>query len=178
MNKLNLVVSSFLLFTVACSAAPEPGNGGGGNTTGALDDTDAGTAKKGNGTQIEAQDCSKPLVAANISGGCNLRLVTPQPCEEIDLSNGRSYEFAWTTDGSGCETPWTVYVGGNPLEDGNILSAQLSTDVSSGITKTGGVINVTAQDLAQLKSDNGYYTWTVKSYYGSQPATVTFKVVK
>lgn len=179
MNKTTLFVSSFLLLTVACSAAPETANGGnggfGGGSSGNAQNGDAGSSQ---GAQIEAQDCHTPLVAARLSGGCNIRLVSPQPCEEIDLSNGRSYELAWTTDGSGCETPWTIYVGGNPLRDDNILSAKLSENVSQGITKTGGIVNVTAADLAQLKSDNGYYTWTVASYYGSQPASVTFKVNK
>ncbi len=43
---------------------------------------------------------------------------------------------------------------------------------------TGGLAWVTAADLAALTSDNGIYHWVVAGYYGSHPASQTFRVRK
>ncbi len=119
-----------------------------------------------------------PILPANVTGGCRIRLVTPAEGETIDLSNGKSYEFAWTTDGTTCETPYTVYAAGNPanLETGeNIISGKVPVSVGQ-VSKTGGFINVTYQDLGELKSSDGTYHWCMASFYGSHPASVSFKV--
>ncbi len=179
---------------VGCSSGtftPGAGDGGAlgdggpsteGGSTPAQADGAAGTTFPGvggdSGPSQAGGDCRTPAVPGEITGGCNLRLVTPAACEEIDLSGGKSYEFAWTTDGAGCETPWTFYVAGNPVTDENTGGVQLSTDTSAGISGTGGVVRVTAADLGNLKSDNGLYHWTVRSFYGSQPPSNAFRIRK
>lgn len=176
--KLSAVVA--LLSVAACSAAPatssSPLSGLGSSDTQEQQGQDGAQQPSQNGATASAADCHESIVPDGSTAGCYIRLVSPQPCEEIDLSNGKSYEFAWTTDGSGCETPWTVIGAGNPASDANSVSVQLSENVEQGISKTGGVIRVTAADLASLKSDNGLYHWVVKSYYGSHPASVAFTV--
>ena len=94
------------------------------------------------------------------------------------FSGGKSYEVAWTTNGTGCETPWKLCAAGSPVSDPNSLCVNLSEDVSAGISKTGGVLNVTAADLAGLSSDTGWYHVMVGSYYGSHNGTVAFYLQK
>lgn len=127
--------------------------------------------------------CDIVLIPDETSGGCNVRLVEPAACEEIDLTNGKEYVFGWTTDGSYCETPWTFYIAGNPanLATGeNIYWKQFSTDISIGISHTGGLVRLSAASLESLglTSDNGIYHWLVVSWYGSHPASRTFRVKK
>ena len=123
--------------------------------------------------------CDAVYLAAEVTGGCNIQLVTPNKCEEIDLTNGKTYQFAWTTGGTMCETPYTLYVAGNPVTPENTKEWSFSEDVSNGITKTGGgVVNADASALDGLTSDNGIYHWVVKGYYGSHPASRTFRVKK
>ena len=122
--------------------------------------------------------CTEPVAVADISGGCAPRLVTPAACTEIDLTEGKTYEFAWTTDGSGCETPWTLFLAGNPATAENTVTVQLSTNTAEGVSKTGGVAYATANDFAQLRTDNGLYHWMVASHYGSHPASAAFTVKK
>lgn len=150
---------------VAMAETPSPG--GAPATAGA-------PAAGGAGAGVRSDDCRVQLLPPNPAGGCRLRLVTPAPCETVDLSGGRRYEFAWTTDGSGCETPWTIQVAGNPITPENLRSAQLSTDVERGITRTGGVLYLSSADLDGLRSDNGLYHWSVQSHYGAHPGTHTF----
>jgi hypothetical protein len=156
--------------------AEEPTNEQDGNANKTTSSSSSSSSSSSGGASATCD--AAPAIPAAISGGCAPRLVTPSVCEEIDLSNGQSYEFAWTTDGTGCETPWTVCVGGNPLTDANSGCVKLSTNLSNGISRTGGVVRVTANDLAGLQSDNGTYHWIVKSYYGSHPASVAFKIKK
>lgn len=125
--------------------------------------------------------CNVVLVDDATSGGCNIRLVEPAACEEIDLSNGKEYTFGWTTDGSYCETPWTFYLAGNPanaLTGANTYAQDFSTDVNLGITHYGGLVRLSAAALdgLGLTSDNGVYHWLVAGWYGSHPASRAFRV--
>ncbi len=127
------------------------------------------------------QSCLVTLVQDNTTGGCHVRLQEPAACEEIDLSNGKEYLLGWTTDGTYCETPWTLYLAGNPANlatGNNIYSQQFSTDVSVGITHYGGLVRISAKTLTNLglTSDNGIYHWVVVSWYGSHPASQAFRV--
>ncbi len=125
--------------------------------------------------------CNVVLVPDGTSGGCNIRLVEPAACEEIDLTNGKEFLFGWTTDGSYCETPWRFYLAGNPanlVTGENIYWKDFSTDSSLGISHTGGLVRLsaTALDSLGLTSDNGIYHWLVTGWYGSHPASHTFRV--
>lgn len=135
----------------------------------------------GSGAKIAAAACNPTkAVPAEITGGCTLRLVTPAPCEEIDLTNGKSYEFAWTTDGGDCETPYKLHIGGNPIDPatgGNLYTWSLSARAGQ-ISRKGGYSHITAADLDGLTSDNGTYHWDVFGWYGSHPASQTFRVKK
>ncbi len=151
---------SFLIL-IACSKDDSSKSGGNNNTT-----------------TNPVVKCDTSVVGDATSGGCNARLVTPVMCETIDLRNGKTYEFAWTTDGTTCETPWNFQIGGNPVTQNNIKSWSLSTNVNEGITGKGGIVRINAQTLDGLTTDNGLYHWVVESYYGSHPASKTFKVLK
>ncbi|MDO9103953.1 MAG: hypothetical protein Q7U57_03220 [Methylovulum sp.] len=127
--------------------------------------------------------CNVALVPDNTSGGCYVRLVEPAACTEIDLTNGKTYLFGWTTDGSYCETPWRFYIAGNPanlVTGENIYWKDFSTDSSAGISHTGGLVRLSAAalDSLGLTSDNGVYHWVVVSWFGSHPASQTFRVKK
>src|SRR4051812_33313692 len=99
-----------LLFAAACTVAPAPTTGttGAANDPTSSDDVATGEhdatnpsapssapASGGSSTApASGADCHAEVIPAGESGGCFVRLVSPQPCEEIDLSNGQSYEFA------------------------------------------------------------------------------------
>lgn len=126
--------------------------------------------------------CNIVLVDDATSGGCNIRLVEPANCEEIDLTGGKEYVFGWTTDGTYCETPWTFYIAGNPADPNtgkNIYGQNFSTNVD-GITHYGGLVRLSAATLDSLglTTNNGIYHWVVVSWYGSHPASQTFRVKK
>ncbi|MES2559992.1 MAG: hypothetical protein V4590_09645 [Bacteroidota bacterium] len=141
-------------------------------------DSSATTTTTGTTTTAPTVKCDTSIVKAKTGSGCYPRLVTPVMCETIDLSGGKTYEIAWTTDGTICETPWTLQIAGNPLSNTNIKSWSLSTNVNTGITKYGGIVRISAADLEGLTTDNGLYHWTVASFYDSYPASQTFKVKK
>lgn len=123
-------------------------------------------------------NCDVVALPASISGGCVPTLVSPSKCQVVDLTNGKSFQFAWTTNGTYCETPWTLLIAGNPAVETNTLSWSLSEDVSNGITHSGGIININAASLAGITSTDGVYHWVIAGYYGSHPASVAFRVKK
>ncbi|OGL38985.1 MAG: hypothetical protein A3C43_08865 [Candidatus Schekmanbacteria bacterium RIFCSPHIGHO2_02_FULL_38_11] len=101
--------------------------------------------------------------------------MVPANCEEITLP----YLFAWTTNGTYCETPYKFFIGGNPWTEANTWQWSLSEDVSGypQIVKSGVSAKwVTAADLANLTTDNGIYHWVVTGWSGSHPASQTFRV--
>ena len=106
------------------------------------------------------------------------QIVTPRACEAIDLSGGRTYEIGWTTNGTGCETPWKLCVVGSPATEANGGCVELSTDVTQGISSTGGVIRLNASNLTGITSDTGYYHLVIASFYGSHLGSVAFRVKK
>ncbi len=140
--------------------------------------------KKDSGTETPAPqpaaqvNCDTVFLTANITGGCLLRSVTPAKCQEVDLRNGATFEFAWTSDGTFCETPWRLSIAGNPVTANNIKQWSLSVNTSTGITSYGGIVNVNAADLEGLTSYNGVYHWLIESFHESHPATIAFKVKK
>lgn len=146
--------------------------------SGASAQQSGGAAPVGRNGTAPAQDCGAVALAANVTGGCAIRLATPARCEDVDLTGGQSYEFAWTTDGTNCETPYTLIISGNPASEANAVSWKLSTNVEQGITRNGGITYITASDLEGLTSDNGLYHWVVIGYYGSHPDSQTFRVRK
>lgn len=102
--------------------------------------------------------------------------MTPALCELVDLSGGATYEIAWTTDGTGCETPWKVCAAGSPVTDENSACVELSTNVDEGISKTGGIYRVSAADLEGLTSESGVYHLLVASFHQSHAGSVAFRV--
>lgn len=124
--------------------------------------------------------CGAPAVSDATAGGCRIRLVTPKPCETIDLSAGKQYEFAWTTDGTFCETPFNLYIGGNPINvdtGENIFSWSYSKNAGY-VSNYGGIAYYTADQLAEIVSKDGTFQWTVASYHGSRPGSVVFRINK
>jgi hypothetical protein len=122
-------------------------------------------------------DCNVSVVAAVPGQGCSIRMVTPNRCEQVDLSNGKSYEFAWTTDGTWCETPFKLYLAGNPVSEANSKVFSYSTNYKNGmITHNGGLDALTAADFEGLTSDNGLYHWMLAGFHGSHPESQAFYV--
>ncbi|MBX3210032.1 MAG: hypothetical protein KF764_33690 [Labilithrix sp.] len=155
-----------------------PGNASSGDTDGGADPGTASSSSGdgSSGSGAPSGDCAVQQIAPAESGGCAARIVTPRVCELVDLSGGGTYELAWTTDGTGCETPWKVCLGGSPLSDPNSRCVELSTDVNAGITRTGGVVNMTASDFDGLTSADGVYHLLVASFYGSHLGSLGFRV--
>jgi hypothetical protein len=152
-----------LIAAVATTSCSQSGGGSGGN---------GGLGKPGGGA------CSaQPALAANLTGGCRIRMVTPGDCAEVDLSNGQVYEFAWTTDGTGCETPFKIIAAGSPPTGENSVELTVPTN-GPAITRQGGLINVTLAELKTLglTSDNGEYHWVVMSFHGAHPQSQVFRV--
>ncbi len=168
-----------LVSLVACG--PDGGGSGGTSAGGAAGQTGAAGAAPGGGGSPGgnpgAASCAQQITP-NPTGGCAPRVVTPAVCAEVDLTNGQSYEVAWTTDGTGCETPWTACVAGNPVSDPNSVCVKLSENVNAGISRTGGIANIAASDLEGLTSDNGVYHLLIASFYGSHLGSVAFRVKK
>jgi hypothetical protein len=131
-------------------------------------------------------DCpSTSPLAAEWSGGCQMSLSTAV-CSTADLTGGKSFELAWSTNTTFCEGPHTVYLGGDPpssWQTGNLVTFSiLSTvgpDARQGMTRNiGGYLNINAQDLANLTSASGVYYYRVASFHGSASEVRAFHVLK
>jgi hypothetical protein len=150
------------------------------------DDKKSGSGTGGGGQGQTA--CGTPLTVDHTSGGCRIRLVTPGQCSTVDVSGENIYEFAWTTDGTNCELPYTIYVAGHPAsvtqnEDGSVTLENVFTtkiNRSDFVSNTGGVIRVNRETFEGLgiTSDNGTYQWQVDSFYKSGPGSNIFRLVK
>lgn len=160
-----VLLSLFSSLTIA-SCGLVGGSSGGSGGSGA-------PGKSGGSGNCSAQ----PALAANITGGCSIRMVSPTDCAEIDLSNGKSFEFAWTTDGTGCETPFKIIAAGSPPTAENSVELSIPTN-GAAITRQGGLINVTLAELKNLglTSQNGEFHWVVMSFHGSHPQSQAFRV--
>lgn len=122
-------------------------------------------------------NCDTVALPDNSVNGCYIELRTPKKCDEVDVSNGKLYEFAWSTNGTTCETPWSLTIAGNPPTANNQKTFTLSTNGGT-ITQKGGIINANSATFDGLTSYNGVYHWVISSYYGSYPASVAFKLKK
>jgi hypothetical protein len=149
----------------AGGGTPPPAEGGGNGNTGAGTGGGAGVGGIGD------------FRSDKTSGGCRVRLVSPTHGQELDLRQGKSASLEWTTDGTTCETPWKLHVAGVPFSQDR--TAILSINTNGGtITQKGGILPFNAQDLAGLPGDNGVYHWTIESFHGSAPASISFRVIK
>ena len=157
-SSLSIAFFIAAIFTTSCS---QSGSGSGG-----------GLGKPSGGACT-----AQPALEANVTGGCRIRMVTPGNCAEVDLSKGQVFEFAWTTDGTGCETPYKIIAAGSPPTAGNSVELTVPTD-GAAITRQGGLLNVTLAELKNLglTSDNGEYHWVVMSFHGSHPQSQVFRV--
>lgn len=173
-----LVITTSALGALTLAACSSDGGDGGGPGTGGFagNQSGAGGAAPAGGSP-GAATCAQ-AIPPEPSGGCSPRIVTPSTCADVDLTAGKVYEVAWTTDGSGCETPWTACLAGNPVSDANSACVKLSENVNAGITRTGGIANISASDFDGLTSDNGVYHLLVASFYGSHLGSVAFRVKK
>lgn len=179
-----LAVVAPLALVVACSGGatgPSTSGSGADGGTGSGSGSGAGNGSgtgsgSGSGTGSGAADCGEQAIPPALSGGCAPRVVTPAVCELVDLSGGSTYEIAWTTDGTGCETPWKLCAAGTPVTDENSACVELSTNVEAGISKTGGIYRVSAADLEGLTSESGVYHLLVASFHQSHGGSVAFRV--
>ena len=181
---LGALVAGLTTFFAGCSSGAGGGASSGSTSSGA---SSSGASSSGasssassgaSGSSGAATTCGAQAIPPAVSGGCAPRVVTPTACELVDLSAGNTYELAWTTDGTGCETPWKVCVAGNPVTDPNSRCSDISVDVNAGISRTGGVLRVSAADLEGLASDNGVYHVLIASFFQSHNGSVAFRVSK
>lgn len=120
-------------------------------------------------------NCGQVVYPENPGTGgmaCHIRLVSPAPCQEVQFP----VQFEWTTDGTYCETPYTLYVTGDPPLQ-SIFTWSLSENAEQGITKAGGgFVTVGQDDLANVgvTSQSGVYHWVVQGYHGSNPNSQGF----
>lgn len=130
---------------------------------------------------INNPEVFESILRANETGGCSIRLVTPSMGETVDLTNGKTYEVAWTTDATGCETPFYLCLAGNPTDSTKLVNSCISFSANNdNITKYNGRVNITAAGLDQygIASSNGIYHWVVVGFYGSHPASQSFRINK
>lgn len=133
----------------------------------------------GSGGGGSGGDCATVISPAVAGNGCAIRLVTPPRCADVDLSNGQTYEFAWTTDGTFCETPFKLIVVGNPPSEANAVVYSYSTNYQNGmISNYGGLDRLGAGDVQAVTSTDGIYHWWVQGYYGSHPDSIAFRLTK
>jgi hypothetical protein len=122
-----------------------------------------------------------PLLAAAHTGGCRIDTTTPV-CAVADLTNGRSFELAWTTNQTFCEGPHEVVVTGDPPSAANSVSWKITSSYSgndaSMTRNSGGFMLITAKDLASISSTTGTYYYGVADFHGSRSEGRAFQVVK
>ena len=121
------------------------------------------------------------LVPAAFSGGCTLYLVSPDNCKLLDKASNTPVEFAWTTNGTFCEGPHTIYFGGNPPStwEWNSFSYSISSgqwDDRAMTRNIGGFILIKPSEFASLQTDNGMIHWGVRGWYGSSSESRTFLI--
>jgi hypothetical protein len=141
--------------------------------------------KKTTGTTPPPGDCpTTPVAAAAPTGGCNISLTTPV-CATADLTGGKDFELAWSTNMTFCEGPHKIQVGGDPPSTwttGNALEwsvASTSTSDRAQMTRdSGGFVKFNASEIAALTSASGIYYYRVVSFYGSASEARAFRVVK
>ncbi|MHB8873589.1 MAG: hypothetical protein ACYC8T_07875 [Myxococcaceae bacterium] len=112
-------------------------------------------------------DCAV-VAAAAVPGACNIQLMTPVPCEEVDLSGGKVYRATWTTTAT-C-SDGTVHVFGNPPGPTNRATLPVS-GTSLDVTLT-----LATTTSPPLTSTNGVYYWYVEGPDGSHPASQSFRI--
>lgn len=166
-----LFFSSALIMALSACGSSGSGGGGGGSAAGG-----------GQG------DAGCVIVApAESGGGCTITVTTPAHCETIDLTNGKQYQFAWTTSTTECATPHIIKATGNPptsdwVNGTNLLQAQISsgTRPESGATSNiGGYAYGGAVDFEGLTSTDGIYYIRVCNWYGTSCSeSRAFKVLK
>ncbi len=134
----------------------------------------------------EGGECpTTPVRPAAPSGGCTMSLVTPV-CSMADLTGGKVFELAWSTNMTFCEGPHTLYIAGDPpssWETGNVVEFSIASTVGpnnrQGMTRNiGGYLNINSADLVGLTSSTGIYYYLVASYHGSASESRAFRVVK
>jgi hypothetical protein len=142
---------------------------------------------------ITATDpCSRAsTLSEQPAGSCQIHLLFPSPCEEIDLTNDQAYEFRWTTGGTSCPGPggrftgFKIHFAGQPVtqnDDGTVTNLGfLQLPAGGDITRGGGKARIRARDLKDtrgqpLTSSDGTYDWTVRSGLEAGPASVVFRV--
>lgn len=131
-------------------------------------------------------DCpTTPVIAAAPTGGCNLTLVTPV-CATGDITGGKTFELAWSTNQTFCEGPHTLLIAGDPpssWQSGNVVEfsivSTIGPDERQGMTRNiGGYLRIGPQDLDQLTSSNGIYHYQVLSFGGSASETRAFHIIQ
>jgi hypothetical protein len=122
-----------------------------------------------------------PILAAAHTGGCRIDTTTPV-CSVADLSNGKSFELAWTTNQTFCEGPHEVVVTGDPPTAANSVSWKITSSYSgndASMTRNiGGFMLITAKDIATVTSTTGIYYYGVADFHGSRSEGRAFQVVK
>lgn len=125
---------------------------------------------------------SEPIADDTRTRACSIKLVSPAPCEEIDLTDPfKTVRFTWENEGTDCQTEYTAYIGGNPVtrdDQGNFVNTLVRLiPASFGVVdKMKGEMPVKARDLVNLTSTDGTFEWVVTDKNGAHPISQIFKV--
>lgn len=121
--------------------------------------------------------CAEVALPAYQPTECEIVLIEPKPCQEIDLTNGKTQVFGWATNnGIWCETPWTLLIAGNPATESNLYYWGNLNTSQDGISHYGGYVFLSAEQIGRVTSTNGIYHWVVRGWFGSHPQSQTFRV--
>lgn len=125
-----------------------------------------------------------PAEPAAPTGGCNITLSTAA-CSTADLTGGKTFELAWSTNTTFCEGPHKLQIGGDPpssWSSGNAIEFSVSTqdpNDRAGMTRNiGGYFRINAADLQGLTSTSGVFYYRVLSFSGSASEIRAFNVVR
>ncbi len=124
---------------------------------------------------------AEPIAPDTRTEACKIRLVSPAPCDEIDLTSGNTVRVIWENEGTGCRTPYFAYIGGNPIsrdDQGNLLNVEkFQIPASHGVVDgTKGEVGLRAIDLRDLTSTDGTFEWVIEDSDGAHPVSQILKV--
>jgi hypothetical protein len=114
--------------------------------------------------------CTSPLQSTLAGTGCVIELIEPANGAQLTLPAQFGFKSL------GCETPAKLYIYGNPPTPENSYYWQF---LRGSLTLQEWFIKgrqVTQDDLAGLKSDNGVYHWQMESFHGAKSEARTFTV--
>lgn len=114
--------------------------------------------------------CESPLQPENVESGCKFELVEPANGAQLTMPARFGFKSL------GCETTIKMHIFGNPPTPENSFNYGFLRGTQTIYEWLIKSREITADDLASLKSDNGVYHWQMESWYHSKSEARTFTV--